>query len=253
MSERYAFELIQKGMRLDERKFDEFRPINIKLGVSNKAEGSAQVTLGETVVIAGVKMKIGEPFADTPNEGTLMVGAEFTPLSSPDFESGPPSEDAVELARVVDRGLRESHCLDLEKLCVTPKEKVWSVYVDLHIINHQGNLLDACALAAIAALQNSQIPKLEEDTILRGDYAGKLPVGFTPINVTVGKIGNKFILDPLMQEENILDSKLSISVRDDDKICALQKMGEHGIDLDDLEKMFDMAIKKSKELRELVK
>ena len=253
MRERYAYELIQKGMRIDERKFDEFRPIKIRLGVSNKAEGSAEVTLGETKVIAGVKMKIGVPFPDTPNEGTLIVGAEFTPLASPDFESGPPSEDAVELARVVDRGLRESHCIDLEKLCITPKEKVWSVFVDLHMINHQGNLLDACALAAIAALRNSQMPKLEDDTVIRGDYTGKLPVVFTPVNVTVGKIGDKFLLDPLIEEENILDSKLSISIRDDEKICALQKMGENGIDFDSLEKMFDIAIKKSKELRELVK
>ena len=52
MRERYAYELIQKGMRLDERKFDEFRPIKIKTGVSNKAEGSAMITLGETQVIA---------------------------------------------------------------------------------------------------------------------------------------------------------------------------------------------------------
>src|SRR3989344_280635 len=252
MRERYAYELIQKGMRIDERKFDEFRKIKIRTDVSNKAEGSAHVTLGETQVIAGVKLKTGEPYPDTPNEGTLIVNAEFTPLASPDFESGPPGEDAVELARVVDRGLRESHCLDLEKLCITPKEKVWTVFVDLHMINHQGNLLDASALAAITALHNSQVPKIEEDTIIRGEYVSKLPVVFTPVNVTVGKIEDKFILDPLIEEENILDSKLSVSVRDDDKICALQKMGEQGINFDDLEKMFDMAIKKSKELRKLV-
>jgi len=252
MKERYAYELIQKGMRIDERKFDEFRPIKIKTDISKKAEGSAQVSLGETQVIAGVKLKTGEPFPDTPNEGTLVINAEFTPLASPDFESGPPGEDAVELARIVDRGLRESQCIDLEKLCITPKEKVWTVFVDLHIINHQGNLLDACALAAIVALHNSRIPKIEEENIIRGEYAEKLPVVFTPVNVTVGKIDDKFILDPLLEEENILDSKLSVSVRDDSKICALQKMGEKGIPFDDLEKMFDMAIEKSKELRKLV-
>jgi exosome complex component RRP42 len=253
MREIYAYELIQKGMRIDERKFEEFRPITIKTDISNKAEGSAQVTLGETQVIAGVKLKTGVPYPDTPNEGTLIVNAEFTPLASPDFESGPPGEDAVELARVVDRGLRESHCIDFEKLCITPKEKVWTVFVDLHMINHEGNLLDASALAAIAALRNSQMPKIEDENIIRGDYTGKLPVVFTPVNVTVGKIEKNFLLDPVLEEENILDSKLSISVRDDDKICALQKMGEQGIDFDDFEKMFDLAIKKSKELRKLVK
>ena len=68
MRERYAYELIQKGMRIDERKFDEFRKIKIRYDVSKKAEGSAHVTLGETQVIAGVKLKTGEPYPDTLQE-----------------------------------------------------------------------------------------------------------------------------------------------------------------------------------------
>ena len=249
----YALELIQKDKRIDERKFDDFRKIEIKQGIIKNAEGSAQVKLGNTEVMVGVKMNTGNPFSDMPNEGTLMVGAELTPLASPDFESGPPGEDAVELARVVDRGLRVSKCIDLKKLCIEEGEKVWCVFVDIHIINHQGNLLDAAALGAIAALLDAKIPKIEKDEIKRGDYEGPLPVNFKPVNVTVCKVGDKFLIDPALEEEGIIDTKLSISARDDDKICSLQKQGSKELDVKDLEKMIDMAMKKSKEIRKMLK
>jgi len=252
MEGQYALELIMKGKRMGERNFEDFRKIEIEKSVIKNAEGSARVKIGETEVIAGVKLNIGEPFSDTPEEGVLIVNAEFTPMASPDFESGPPGENAVELARVVDRGIRESKCIEMEKLCITPKEKVWMVFIDIHIINDQGNLLDAAALASIAALLSTKIPKIKDEEIVRNDYEKDLPVVFKPINTSVGKVGNNYLIDPNFEEEKILDCKLSISVRDDEKICALQKQGTKELDFEDLEKMTDIAMKKSKEIRKLV-
>lgn len=253
MQETYAAELINKNLRIDERGLLDHRKIEIKTNVINKAEGSAYARFGNTQVIVGVKMNIGTPFADSPGEGVLMVGAEFTPLASPEFESGPPSPEAVELARVVDRGIRESHCIEMDKLKIN-EEKVWMVNVDIHIISHDGNLLDAAALAAIAALRSARVPKinLEKMMVLRNDYERDLPVVHTPINVTVCKVGNKILLDPTKIEEGVIDSRLSISVREDDKICALQKQGGTGIAIGEIEGMLELAMKKSKELRKLV-
>lgn len=252
MEEMYALELIQKGKRVDGRKFTDFRPIEITTNAISTAEGSARVKLGETEIVAGVKIGVGTPFPDTPNQGILIVNTEFTPLASPEFESGPPGEDAVELSRIVDRGIRESESVELEKLCLVEGEKVFSLFIDIYIINHQGNLQDAAALATIAALRSARLPKLENDKVVRGEYDKPLPVVFAPINVTVAKVGENFILDPNYEEEKILDSKLSISVRDDGRICALQKQGRKEIKFDDVEKMLDIAIEKSKELRKLV-
>lgn len=252
--ELYALELIQNGKRIGEREFNQFRGIEIKEGIIQNAEGSAYVKLGNTQVIAGVKMGVATPFPDTPNEGVFSVGAEFTPLASSEFESGPPGENAIELARVVDRGIRESKAIEMDKLVVTPGEKVYSVFVDIHIIDNQGNLLDAAALAALAALLNTRIPKIDEEgKIVRGEHTGKLPVVHKPITVTVCKVGDKLFLDPTLEEESIIDAKLTIAVREDNKICAMQKQGGKGIELDMIEKMVDVAMEKSKELRKLVK
>lgn len=254
MMENYVLELMQTGKRIDERGLMDYREIDVRSDVINTAEGSAYVRLGNTQVIVGVKMGVGTPFPDSPNEGTFSVSAEFTPLASPDFEAGPPSENAIELARVVDRGIRESKTIQMDKLVITPGEKVWSVFVDIHIIDNQGNLLDAAALAAITALSNARIPKLDENMkIVKGEHEGKLPVVHKPITVTICKIGDKFFLDPSLDEESVIGTKLSIAIREDDTICAMQKQGSEGIEFDSIEKMVDIATEKSKILRKLVK
>jgi len=194
----------------------------------------------------------GLAFADIPNLGVLKTGAEFTPIASPDFESGPPGEDATELARVVDRGIRESECIDLEKLCLEEGEKVWEVFVDIHIINHDGNLIDASALAAVSALKTAKIPELEDEKIIRDKLVKKLPIKHIPVTVTVGKALNNFIIDPLKEEEEVLNSKLSIAVMEDGKICAMQKSGNYALSTEDIEKMIDLVVKKEKELRKLL-
>ena len=142
----YIIKLAKSGKRADDRKFDEFRKIEIETDIIKKAEGSAKVRIGNTQVIAGIKMDVGEPYPDTPDSGVMTTAAELIPMASPDFESGPPDEESIELARVVDRGIRESEVIDVDKLCIVPGEKVWMVFIDIHILDYDGNLFDAAAL-----------------------------------------------------------------------------------------------------------
>jgi exosome complex component RRP42 len=248
----YVIKLLENGERLDGRKLDVFRDIKIETNVVKRAEGSARVKFGKTDVIVGIKTEIGKPFPDMPNMGILKTEAEFTPIASPDFESGPPGEDATELARIVDRGIRESEMIDLEKLCIKEGEKAWEVFVDIQMINHDGNLIDASALAAVAALRITKVPKLEDDKIIRDKFEMKLPLLHTPITVTVGKFSDKFIVDPSMEEEEVLDSKISVAVMENGNICAMQKSGEGSLSMEDINEMIDLAVKKSKELRKLL-
>ncbi|MBS3052654.1 MAG: exosome complex protein Rrp42 [Candidatus Aenigmarchaeota archaeon] len=252
MRTNYIFKLLEKGERIDGRKLDEFREIKVLPNAIERAEGSSRVIMGKTDVIVGIKLEIGVPFPDMPNMGTLKTGAEFSPIAHKDFEPGPPSEDATELARVVDRGIRESDCIELEKLCITEKEKAWDVYVDVHIINHDGNLIDASSLAAVSALLNARIPKLEDKTVIRTEFTGKLPVVKKPITVTIGKIMNNFLVDPTKDEEDIFDSRLSVATIEDGKICAMQKGNKTGLKESDVEEMIKLSTKKAKELRKLL-
>jgi exosome complex component RRP42 len=86
------------------------------------AEGSAEVRLGKTLAIAGVKTSIGTPFADTPDMGVMIVNAEFLPIASPTFEPGPPDENAIELARVIDRGAEKGRDDRLKATLHSPRQ-----------------------------------------------------------------------------------------------------------------------------------
>lgn len=250
MSREKIISLLDKGTRLDGRKPEEFRKITVESGISKGAEGSARVKIGETEVLAGVKLEVGKPYPDTPEDGSLMVGAEFLPIASPDFETGPPRIESIELARVVDRGIRESHTIDTKKLCIEKGEKAWTVIIDICTINNAGNLMDASALAALAALKDTKFPDYDGEKV---DYkkktAKKLPLKEEPVEVAVYKMGKNFFVDPSIEEEESYDARLNVAVTSDGNICAIQKGGNSALTADDIVNMADLAVKKSKELR----
>jgi len=136
----HGYSLPSSGQRDDGRSLDQPRPVKVDRSFVKTAEGSARVKLGDTDVLIGIKMTVGEPYPDTPNTGVLSTSVELIPMASPTFEAGPPRPDAIELARVVDRGIRESKMVNMEKLCITPKEKVWILFIDIHVLDFDGNL-----------------------------------------------------------------------------------------------------------------
>ena len=251
-SENYIRKLVEEGSRIDKRPFDKFREVQLEKGVIKTAEGSARVRIGNTHVIAGIKMSVGTPFPDTPDEGILIVNTELSPIASPDFEPGPPSEDSIEIARVIDRGIRESKAIDLGKLCIEPGEKVWILNVDVHVLDHDGNLIDAGGLAAIAALLDAKIPKYEDEKVDVKELTDPVPVVDMPIPVTITKIGDRLLLDTNVEEEDAMDARITIASNKDNNLCAMQKSGEGYFTTEELEKAVDLSVEKGKELRALL-
>jgi len=243
------------GKRFDNRKMLENREIVIETGISKNSEGSARVKLGKTEVISGVKLDVGEPYPDHEDEGTMMTTLELTPLSSETFEYGPPRINAIEPARIVDRGIRESGMIDFKKLCIKKGEKVWMVFIDIYTINDDGNLLDAAALAAIAALMTAKMPKYDEkkERVQYGELTTKnVPLSKSiPLTFTFHKIGKNIILDPNKEEEDSSESRLSVAFSSGAKepiINAMQKGGEVAFTSDEIIKIIDHAEKKYKEI-----
>ncbi len=246
-------ELLKNGERADGRAPFDYRDISVEVGVIDKAEGSARVKIGNTQIMIGIKPQIGEPFPDTPNVGVLMTNSELLPMASPTFEPGPPDERSVEMARVTDRCLREGKVLDLEKLCIIEGKKVWMIFLDLHVLDYDGNLIDAAVLGSVAALMNTKIPttRVEGDEIII-DEENKTPlyINEKPLMSTFAKIGDELIVDPSLEEENIMGTRLSVGIRADGSMCAMQKGGEETFTKEEILKAVNLATEKTKELRE---
>ncbi|MBU4069696.1 MAG: exosome complex protein Rrp42 [Nanoarchaeota archaeon] len=242
---------LSQGKRFDGRKENEFREIKIEKDISKNAEGSVRVNIGKTEVLVGVKLGIGEPYPDSPEKGNLMTTAELLPLSSPRFESGPPKFPAIELARVIDRGIRESKYIDFDKLCIKKGEKVWTVFVDIYTINDDGNLFDAAGIGAITALKNAKMPKYDEETgkILFGEWTDeKVPLSDgTPISITAHKIGDRFIIDPTREEEDVSEVRITAGISNG-IISSMQKGNSESLSMEDMDKILDLLEKTEREL-----
>ncbi|MFQ6136176.1 MAG: exosome complex protein Rrp42 [Candidatus Hydrothermarchaeales archaeon] len=249
----YVTRILEEGRRVDGRGFDDYRDIKVEIGVYSKAEGSSLVSIGKTRVVVGVKMVLGEPFPDIPNSGVLTTNAELVPLASPTFEAGPPRENTIELARVVDRGIRESGAIDVDKLCVVEGELVWVVFVDAHILDYDGNLFDATSLSAITALLDTQIPKIEEDKVIYEEKTGPLPIVERPISTTFAKVKDTIFVDPSLDEEQVMDARLTISTTENGDICAMQKGGSGTFSSEEISDTIERGRKKAKELRKFLK
>jgi len=242
----YLSKLAAQGKRADNRKFDEYRSIEIEIGYVPKAEGSARVKIGNTQVVAGIKMGVGEPYPDTPNEGVMSTAAEMIPMASPDFEAGPPRENAIELARVVDRGIRESQVIEVKKLCIEPGEKIWIVFIDIHILDYDGNLFDAASLASLAALYNTTVPA--EHFEIGENFP--LPMKDPPISCTSVKFNNAIVTDPSLDEEEVAEARLTVATDENGDIRAMQKGLNGSFTVDEIKKVIKASIDNGKKIRE---
>ena len=248
-------ECLAEGKRLDGREFGDYREIEVETGISKNAEAAVRVRFGKTEVLVGVKMEVTKPYPDSPNEGTFMVSAELHPMASDQFDIGKPGINSVELARIIDRGIRESGFIDFEKLCIEEGEKVWQVFVDIIALNDDGNLLDVAGLAAVIALGNARMPVYsEKESKIEHKFTNNpLPLDKEALsfNMTFHKIGDSIIADVSKEEEAVSDYRLSIAVGDnkgEPRITAMQKGKAGAISDKDMETILNLVSSKWAEM-----
>ncbi|MCF8885330.1 MAG: exosome complex protein Rrp42 [Nitrososphaerota archaeon] len=247
------YSLLQQSKRLDGRGLYDMRSITITTNLIEKADGSALVTLGGTKILAGIKTEIGAPYLDRPDEGSFTINAELLPLASISFEPGPPDERGVELARVVDRSIRESKVLDLKKLCLIEGEKAYILFIDIYVLDYDGNYYDPSLIAALAAIATARIPeyKVVDGKIQKTGAYFTPKLQSLPFTVTFGLIKDKLIVDPHLEEESVLDVSIIIGVDEKDNIVSIQKNSPGLIPEHLLTKMIEIAIEKAREIRKI--
>ncbi|KAK4356504.1 hypothetical protein RND71_025475 [Anisodus tanguticus] len=237
---------LESELRIDGRRPFDYRRVTIKFGrfAILREDGSSEVQLGQTHVMSFVTSQLVQPYRDRPNEGTLSVFTEFSPMADPSFEVGCPSESAVELGRIIDRGLRESRAVDTESLCVVAGKWVWSIRIDLHILDNGGNLVDAANIAALAALLTFRRPECTlggddgQEVIMHppeahwvSNHHVREPLSLTihhlPIAVTFAFIGDEnMVIDPTHHEEAVMGGRMSVTLNSNGEVCAVQKAGQ---------------------------
>lgn len=225
-------------------------------------DSSCTVLLGHTRVMAVISASLEAPYPDRPSEGSLRFNVEFSPMASPAFETGRPGEDAVELARLVERGLKESRAVDLEALCVQAGRRVWHLRADVHVLDHCGNLADACGLAALGTLCAFRRPDV---TVNAGDALNavvvhstdeKEPVALTihhlplPVTFALFEEGELLALDPSLKEEAAASGGFTVTLNPAGELCAVQKVRGVGMSPSQIMRCMRLAHRKVTELTE---
>lgn len=114
----------------------------------------------------------------------------MSPISSPRFRPGPPSEQAQVYSRLVLNIVEDAKCINLKDLCIVQDMLVWVLYCDIICLDYDGGVIDAALVALVTALNTVKLPHVEYDVdvgeIMSVDLAKRkaLQVHALPVAIT---------------------------------------------------------------------
>jgi len=147
-------------------------------------------------------------------------------------------EMKIDIAQFIDKVLKASRAIDRETLCIVQSKLVWNLQIDLFVLNEDGNLVDACFLATVAALMNTRLPEVTlagpskiriNESKLRNLNVHHIPV-CTSFFFVEGVQATKPIVDATSKEEKLAKSRLSICMNIFEDLCGMSTLGSLEID-----------------------
>lgn len=215
---KYLTTFLENDVRPGGRSVNASRPVLINTGSIEKAHGSALVKLGETSVLCGIKAELTNPDPNEPNKGFFVPNVNLTSICSNRYQPGPPTEQAQVYSQIVMDLWKSSSFLDPESLCVAEGKLSWCLFADMTCLSYDGNVLDACVLALMAALKNTRLPEVtvddENNKIEVGDTEVGLKLGYLVFSATYAISDNRAVADPSLEEESLADSSVTVFLKD---------------------------------------
>ncbi|KAL2632761.1 hypothetical protein R1flu_004240 [Riccia fluitans] len=247
----YIERYLDSAVRPDGRPLGRARPTDVVLGQVPTTDGSALVRLGNTTMLAGVKLELCVPSAETPDQGRIAIDFQMPPICSPHVRPGRPAEDACAINEQLSIVLASSQLLDLRQLSITSGKSAWVAYLDIYCLNADGSLLDAALLASAAALMDLQIPTVSinndgkvqivssrekqdqpmvdaeegQETKSKFVEGRSLKLGPVPVALTCMLHKKHLLADPTAEEEAVLQTVLVVVLDSPDKLISLYKPG----------------------------
>lgn len=238
----------QQDCRTDGRTCLQQRPIQLELDVFPLCHGSAHVRVGRTDLVVGVKLQVVEPTDDAPDCGIIEFFADVSANASPEFTGRGGEEIVNELIALL------GHCvtptIDLKALCLRAGHAVWSINVDLLILEFgsKANLLDAAGIGVKAALGRTRLPNVTsdegEDLELAEESSDliKLNTSSVPLLVTLTRIGNAYIIDATEEEESSSAGSFVLAIDPSGCVVHCRKLGSGAVLQDPLRSNWRVSV-----------
>ena len=225
----YYQRFIDHDIRPDGRKLNEYRNINIGIGSIATADGSAVLKIGKTMVVCGVRAELTEPPTLRPDEGYLVINVDIPGVSRGVSKFA--SEEAKTLTQTVQEMVINSKMFDVTSLNIEREKLSWVLFCDVIVCNNDGNALDACLLALIGALKNTQLPSVlvEEDNpipIVNSAIKNDLVLREIPVCVSTAIFRENYvILDPNAEEERLSSGSTIVCTLGEGRMCYMSSVG----------------------------
>ncbi|PVU87157.1 hypothetical protein BB559_006199 [Furculomyces boomerangus] len=238
---------VEEGFRADGRDNLLYREFSLVTGVVSQTYGSARCRLGNvgkgTDIIVGIKAEIGNWIPgeiETENKGKIVCNVDISPIAS-QFFSGRSAEDlSIELSQLLTRTLCGPQCgIDMESLCIIPKQAYWIIYVDALVLGYDGGIIDPLFYATRAAFSDTKLPKVVVESIMDegtniehqtfeivDDAEATSEIkGWNniPLAVTMYAIGKRYVVDCSIEEETVSTARVTVSINSSGDICMIQK------------------------------
>jgi len=136
---------------------------------------------------------------------------------------------------------------------------VWSISVNITLLNNDGNLIDTCYLAAIISLLHFKKPyaNVEEQStvVLNEKKLQPLSIHHIPIAITFAFFNNSqiVIMDPTKVEEEVMDGRLTFAINIYRDICLIHKPGSAGLSANLFDKLFDVSLIKVNQFTKIIR
>ncbi|TID14731.1 exosome complex component rrp45 [Venturia nashicola] len=253
----FILNALRQNMRLDGRSSEEYRGVELAFG---NEYGLVDVKMGKTRVAVRVSCEVIAPYPDRKFEGMFIITSEFSPMASPAFEVGRQNQTEIILSRILEKAIRRSSALDTESLCIIAGQKCFSLRADVHVLDHDGNLIDASCIALVAALQHFRRPDVqvegEKVTIFTSREREPVPLSMLhhPLCVTFSYFdgGNIRIMDATAAEEQVREGEVIITMNRNGEICQIAKYGGVPVDALALVNWTGTALTKVKEMTKFI-
>ncbi|KAM9333014.1 exosome complex component RRP43 [Pholidichthys leucotaenia] len=254
----YHRSFLKENCRPDGRELSEFRTTTLNIGSISTADGSALVKLGDTTVICGIKAELANPTVEAPGKGYIVPNVDLPPLCSSRFRPGPPTQQAQAASQLIANVIESSEVIKTEDLCIERGKLCWVLYCDLMCLDYDGNILDACIIALLAALKNAQLPEVTIDKEMctpkvnlekrRGLHIHKHPVSasFCVFDDSI------LIVDPTAEEESLSTARLTVVTDEEDRLCHLHKPGGTSLSGENLQECISRATARQREIQKLI-
>ncbi len=223
------FLISPEGLRVDGRRPDELRPVELKVGVLKQADGSASIRQGKTYIIAGVygPRELHPRHLTLNDRAYLRVEYRMATFSVPDRKRPAPSRREKEISMVIANALKPA--LFLEEF---PKAVV---DVFIQVIQADGGTRCAAINAASLALADAGIP-----------MKSLIPA------VAVGKADGQLVVDLGDEEDKYGQGDVPMAIiPNTEELTLLQQDGM--FTREELQEAFQLGINACKYLHELQK